>query len=204
MDLDPLRSSVERYYTRRVSEHGPTAQGVDWNGRESQRIRFAQLLQLAGANTSYGLLDYGCGYGALATELPEGATYVGFDISEAMLAQARALFPDRIFVHDETHLTPTDYVVASGIFNVRLHVPISEWEPYVLSTLDRLHELSSRGFAFNMLTSYSDANRMRDDLYYGDPLKFFDRAKRRYARNVALLHDYGLWEWTLLVRKDQD
>jgi hypothetical protein len=53
-----------------------------------------------------------------------------------------------------------------------------------------------------MLTSYSDAEKMRDDLYYGDPLIFFDRSKRRHARNVALLHDYGLWEWTLLVRKD--
>ena len=60
---------------------------------------------------------------------------------------------------------------------------------------------SSRGFAFNCLTSYSDADKMRDDLYYADPCKLFDRCKRRYSRRVALLHDYGLWEFTILVRK---
>ena len=42
---------------------------------------------------------------------------------------------------------------------------------------------------------------MRPDLHYADPLALFDRCKRRYARDVALLHDYGLWEFTLLVRK---
>ena len=68
------------------------------------------------------------------------------------------------------------------------------------STLETLAELSIRGFAFNMLTSYSDTDKMRPDLYYGDPAFFFDHCKRRYSRNVALLHDYGLYEFTIIVR----
>jgi len=55
-----------------------------------------------------------------------------------------------------------------------------------------------------MLTSYSDTERRRSDLYYGEPAFYFDVCKRRYARNVALLHDYGLWEWTILARKELD
>ena len=42
---------------------------------------------------------------------------------------------------------------------------------------------------------------MRPDLYYADPCRLFDLCKRRYAKNVALLHDYGLYEFTILVRK---
>jgi hypothetical protein len=42
---------------------------------------------------------------------------------------------------------------------------------------------------------------MRSDLHYADPGRLFDYCKRRFARNVALLHDYGLYEFTLLVRK---
>jgi hypothetical protein len=61
--------------------------------------------------------------------------------------------------------------------------------------------LGKRGFAFNMLTSYSDADRMRSDLHYGDPCRFFDYCKRTYSKQVALLHDYGLYEFTVLVRK---
>ena len=68
--------------------------------------------------------------------------------------------------------------------------------------LDALNAGSRLGFAFNCLTGYSDADRMRPDLYYGDPLWFFDLCKRKYARNVALLHDYGLYDFTIIVRKD--
>jgi hypothetical protein len=71
----------------------------------------------------------------------------------------------------------------------------------VHATLDVLDRASIRGFAFNSLTAYSDADRMRPHLYYPDPCELFDLCKRRYSRNVALLHDYGLYEFTILVRK---
>ena len=49
---------------------------------------------------------------------------------------------------------------------------------------------------------YADAERKRPDLYYADPLALFDHCKRRYSREVALLHDYGLYEFTMIVRKE--
>ena len=42
---------------------------------------------------------------------------------------------------------------------------------------------------------------MRADLFYGDPTFFFDHCKRKYSRNVALLHDYDLYEFTIIVRR---
>ena len=94
-----------------------------------------------------------------------------------------------------------DYGVASGIFNVRLGRSDNEWQAYLETTLDILNRTSRLGFAFNCLTSYSDSDKMRDYLYYADPCILFDLCKRRYSRNVALLHDYGLYEFTILVRK---
>jgi SAM-dependent methyltransferase len=195
---------VQRYYSGKVAEHGPTAQGVDWNDSLSQELRFDQLLKLCDPAAAFSINDYGCGYGALAGHLGRRGyefTYTGFDISEAMLAEARALHEHR-FVGRDDELEPADYTVASGIFNVKLDAPADEWEAHVFRTLDRLDELSTRGFSFNMLTSYSDADRMRCDLYYGDPRVVFDRCKRNYSKWVALLHDYGLWEFTIVVRKD--
>jgi len=95
----------------------------------------------------------------------------------------------------------SDYGVASGIFNVRLDRQDDEWQSYLEATLDSLDRTSRFGFAFNCLTSYSDADKMRDYLYYANPCVLFDLCKRRYSRNVALLHDYGLYEFTILVRK---
>jgi hypothetical protein len=79
-------------------------------------------------------------------------------------------------------------------------VPAEDWRAHVLTTLATIARISARGFAFNMLTAYSDRDKMRDDLYYGDPCFFFDHCKRQYSRNVALLHDYGLYEFTTIVQ----
>jgi SAM-dependent methyltransferase len=203
-----ILESVERYYSGRFAEHGPTARGVDWNSTESQEIRFAQLARACPSDQAFTLLDYGCGYGALLPFLRESGfavDYTGFDLSPAMLEHARTCFAGEEgvrFASAEDALEPADVVVASGVFNVRLDVAAESWHNYVLSTVRRLSVLSRRAFAFNCLTSYSDPERMRSDLYYGDGPSFFNFAKRELGREVALLHDYGLWEWTLIVRKD--
>ena len=94
-----------------------------------------------------------------------------------------------------------DYCVASGIFNVRLDNSDDDWFDYLSDTLRALDKFSLKGFAFNCLSSYSDEDKRRDDLYYADPRDLFDHCKRRFSRNVTLLHDYGLYEFTILVRK---
>lgn len=199
---------VARYYSAKLAEHGATPQGVDWNGAESQRIRFAQLARVIGREESFSINDLGCGYGALLDYLrPMYAahSYQGIDVSADMIAAAREahrIDPAAAFAVGDQPLAMADYGVASGIFNVRLDRPNDEWRRYIEYTLDALDRTSVRGFAFNCLTSYSDADRMRDYLFYADPLDLFDHCTRRYSRHVALLHDYGLYEFTMLVRKE--
>jgi SAM-dependent methyltransferase len=202
-----LLQGVERYYSGKFVEHGASARGVDWNSPESQELRFRQLLRLHdGSNEAFSIIDYGCGYGALVAYLAAQGyafDYRGFDLSAEMLAHARAAYAGTThvkFVDDPEGLAPADYTVASGIFNVKVGVEDDRWQEYVLETIGSLAALSRRGFAFNVLTSYSDADRMRPDLYYADPALLFDHCKRRYSRNVALLHDYELYEFTILVR----
>ena len=50
------------------------------------------------------------------------------------------------FTADLARLQPADYVVASGIFNVKLDHPVDTWREYVLETLATLNRLSRRGF----------------------------------------------------------
>ncbi len=89
MGRERLVGPVERYYSDKVEEHGPSPSGVDWNSAESQEVRFEQLLKLHPCDGPFSLNDYGCGYGALAGWLAERYdefTYRGFDVSESMLA----------------------------------------------------------------------------------------------------------------------
>jgi SAM-dependent methyltransferase len=207
MTYDNILESVGRYYSEKIQEHGATARGVDWNSPESQRLRFAQLLKICGHAGPFSINDYGCGYGALVDYLSDEGydfEYRGFDISEQMVEKARELHAGRdsvAFSNDESLLADADYTVTSGIFNVRLETPVPDWESYLLHTLDRLANLSRRGFSFNALSKYSDKEFMRPDLYYADPLLLFDYCKVKYSRFVSLLHDYPLYEFTILVRK---
>ena len=205
--LGEVISKVGTYYTEKVREHGATHRGVDWNSSESQFLRFDQLLKICPTSKPFTLLDFGCGYGALAPYVQErypNCSYRGFDVSEAMITQARStLGPDserRAFVTDLADLPIADVTVASGIFSVKLDTPTDLWEKYISATLDRLCTVSSDGFAFNMLTGFSEPAKMRPDLYYADPTFFFTHC-RRYSNFVALLHDYPIYEFTILVRK---
>ena len=205
---DPaLLRAVERYYTGRLQEHGTTAKGVDWNSEESQRLRFRQLARLwDDERDDVSVIDFGCGYGALLDYLrDEGRAFVyqGFDISDAMIKAATSRAGARgrsMFTSDSAQLERADYVVASGVFNVKLEVDSKAWEAYMHQTVDTMASLATRGFAFNALTSYSDSDKRRDDLYYADPRYWFDHCKRTYSRFVTLIHDYPLYEFTILVR----
>jgi hypothetical protein len=208
MQTPDITKQVERYYSAKLSEHGPTARGVDWSSSTSQELRFEQLIKVCDPSRPFTINDYGCGYGALLDSLSRlgvGVRYTGFDLSDAMTAEGERLYGARgdcRFTSDPDDLEPADFTVASGIFNVRLAIDDESWHAYVLETIDVLAGLSRRGFAFNMLTGYSDPERMRADLYYADPARYFDHCMRRFPRRVALLHDYGLYEFTILVRLD--
>lgn len=202
-----LIEDIARYYASRLEAHGATPRGVDWNGEEGQMIRFEQICKVIDGSSPFTLNDIGCGYGALVDYLAirySGFSYLGVDIAENMVESARQLHagePRAAFQHGAVPDRPADYSVASGIFNVRLNHDEAGWIRYVESTLERINATSLRGFAFNCLTRYSDPERMRADLFYADPGWLFDLCKTRFSRNVALLHDYDLYEFTLVVRK---
>ncbi len=198
---------VKNYFTDKLNEHGATHKGVDYNSTESQEARFFQLLKVIDASQRYSLLDFGSGYGGMydyLVRLGHDVHYVGYDIAEPMIARGRELHPnnpDCLFSSDLNEIPVLDYAVVSGTFNMKLDAENEAWTQVVLDALRQMHAHTSKGMAFNMLTSYSDADRMRPDLYYGDPLFFFDYCKRHFSKNVALLHDYTLYDFTILVRK---
>lgn len=204
--MDPdITSDVADYYSDTLRKHGQTAKGVDWNGPDSQNLRFTQLLRIVPDDAPYDIVDFGCGYGALydvVTKLRPKINYHGIDASQDMVRAARQRYNQHS--HAFTVATklrePTDFVVASGLFNVKMGRNTDVWESYFLDTLANLCEHARCGVAFNCLTSYSDPSKMRDDLYYCDPLWLFDLCKRKFSARVALLHDYELYEFTMMIR----
>jgi len=202
-ELDKVRT----YFTEKLDAHGPTHRGVDYNSPEAQEARFFQLTKVIDATRKYALLDFGSGYGGMydyLLRLGHQLHYVGFDIAESMITKGRELHPnnpDCWFTDKIEEVQTLDYAVVSGTFNMKLDANYDAWTQIVIDAINQMNAHATRGMAFNMLTKYSDADKMRPDLYYGDPCFFFDYCKRNFSRNVALLHDYNLYDFTVLVRK---
>jgi len=199
---------AESYYGELLDQHGPTPLGMGWNSPEAQEVRFDKLLKIresCGTDGPISINDFGSGFGGLVgylLRLGEPFVYTGYDVAPNMVQEGRRLYSgmDNVtFTSRLEDVAPADFTVASGVLNLKLETPDDEWRTYVVETLDRMAAVSTRGFAFNMLTSYSDPDRMRDDLYYADPCFFFDHCMRRFSRRVALLHDYELFDFTMLV-----
>jgi len=200
-----LLNKVNKYYSDKISQYGTTSQGVDWNGKESHFLRFEQLCKVLSDKNNFTLLDYGCGFGALIEYLKQNNmtfNYTGFDISEEMIKKANEIYQSKnqIFTSDleNKHF---DYTIANGIFNVKLDALDKDWEKYIIDTIDEIDGVSAKGFSFNILTSYSDKDFKKDYLYYANPLFYFDYCKKNFSKNVSLLHDYNLYEFTIIVRK---
>jgi SAM-dependent methyltransferase len=204
-DIDIIQ--IKKYFGEKLDSYGATPQGADWNSDASQWIRFEQIIKICDPKSNFSIIDYGCGYGALVDYLDNKGyqfTYSGYDLLEDMVLKAREMHETRAnctFTNQESELKMADYVVESGIFNIRLEYSYNEWTGYVIQTLEKMNSLSRLGFAFNMLTSYSDPPYMKPHLYYADPCYYFDYCKRKFSKNVALLHDYNLYDFTILVKK---
>jgi SAM-dependent methyltransferase len=202
---DAILPAVSAYYEAALHQFGPTARGVDWKDEATHRMRHFQFLRLVAHDPDASVLDLGCGYGDFLTVLREAGhrgLYLGCDVAPGMIEAAKALHgagPDRRWHLGATPPEACDYAIASGILNVRRGADPEEWAVYVTDTIDLLATNSRLGFGVNMLTLSSDPDRRRPDLFYADPIALLAHCVRVYGRQVALLQDYGLWEFTLLV-----
>jgi SAM-dependent methyltransferase len=201
---------IVRFYTDHLKDHGDSAQGVGWKNDQAQEIRFTQLLNVVREKTGFSINDLGCGTGTLFTFLKakgySPSKYFGYDILTEMVEAAQDKLKNEPTaelkkIANALEMQLADYCVCSGIFNVKYDVSETDWLKHILATIQAMNEKSTHGFSFNLLTKYSDKEFMAGYLYYADPLFMFDYCKRNYAKNVALLHDYDQYDFTIIVRK---
>jgi hypothetical protein len=87
--------------------------------------------------------------------------------------------------------------------NVKLDVPIPEWEAFVASSLDEMNRASTKGFATNFL-SRPNPDAPPGQLYCPPPERWASYCRDTLGCDVEILRDYGLPEYTMLVRRKTD
>ncbi len=203
-----LEAAYRPYYANRAGEEDRARQ-VGWRDQQAQHARFAQFLRALrhAPDDSFEVADIGCGLGDLLTFLRgrgfSRLLYRGYDILPEMVAAAASSHEDAgaAFQKIETlsEVQPADYCFASGVFNAKADYGDDAWWSHVQTCIRDMAAKSRCGVAFNMLSSYSDEHKRDDTLYYADPCRVFDWCKREISRDVALLHDYGQWDFTILI-----
>lgn len=182
-------------------------QGADWRCEATQQLRFVQLLKLCNRAGIYSLNDVGCGYGALLAFLARRrrlahVDYFGIDIAPAMIEAARRRWPRHAhrFAVGRVAERVADYSVASGIFNVRLDMPLRLWESFVAQTLLDLRQTSRHGFAVNFMRPLPPGIPSPRQLYRARPGFWEVHCEAEFGATVEVISAYGMHEETLLVR----
>ncbi len=209
MNFNKIIKDTASYFSLKINNYKDVPLGVDWNSIDAQEIRQDQVLKILSTSKKFSINDIGCGYAHLFDYLKikkySDFKYYGIDISPHMIRQAEKRNKNTDInlrlINSINEIDIADYSVASGLFNMKQSVPNNEWQAYIAECLVQINKKSEKGFSFNMLTSYADKKLMRPDLYYGDPLFYFDFCKKNFSNNISLLHDYGLYDFTILVRR---
>lgn len=204
-----MLDKISEFYTKSFLLHGATPQGVGWKDVKSQDLRFEQLCKvISKQDEKRGITinDFGCGYGAMFKYLNDRfqiRRYYGYDICSDIIKAAKEnnTYKNAVFIISPKVTHTADYSFISGTFTVKLATSTKIWTNYVKNTLIDISKKSRKGFAFNALTIYTDwASK---DAYYADPIHFFTFCKQFISKYVSLINDYPLFEWTILVKKEE-
>lgn len=196
------------HYGQLLAEHGDSPAAAQWADRETQEERF-RILAGVGDISQAKILDFGCGTGHLLAYLRRchgfRGEYVGYDLNAAVIACARAKFPDARFACRDGLSEPLeedfDYVFISGVFNNK----IGDNAALIRTVLPNVFAHTRRALAFNALSCYVD--RFDDGLYYAEPESLFRFCKENLSPLVTLRHDYCVrpgvvpYDFTLYVHR---
>jgi SAM-dependent methyltransferase len=201
------KDAMLAHYSGLLEEYGLESRSLDWPTVEVQERNFRAVAQaFAHERDEFSVYEIGCGLGDMATFLQRHyprARYAGCDINENLVRRALLAHPGlEVEVRDILESPPceSDYVVASGIFNLHMSVPEAQWQEFIFAMLRVMFGSARRGVAANFHTSYVDWRKTND--YYQDPCAAFDFAKRELSRFVELRHAYYPWEFAMIVYRE--
>lgn len=188
---------LAEHYSTLLKQHGDSPLTAQWGTDPAVRERRFEALAQVGIPVTAKILDFGCGLGDalpyLRTHHGFTGDYVGYDLSEDIVAHARAKYagdPKARFEVRDIFTTPPeeefDFVWICGTFNIKT----ANSDAYIRDALRILYAKTRKGMTFNLMSTYVDF--FDPTLYYADPDLVFRFCKEELSPCVALRHDYML------------
>ncbi len=187
------------FYDKHIDEFGSGPRAVGWGDKHSQEARFGAMCRV-GDLEGKSILDVGCGLGdfyAYLTGHYGHVDYTGIDINPRYIEKARQLRPAAHFAvadFGEYAGGPFDYVVASGIFSVK----IPEYKNIYFGQIKKMFALARKGVAFTMLDA---AHHPNDETYAAYSIEEVRGLCRSLTDDVVVYHDYLPHDFTMVLKR---
>jgi SAM-dependent methyltransferase len=213
------KDKIAEYFEGLLERHGDHYLSLDWKSKESQLLRFSVLLDIlsfAKKKQDFSILDVGCGLGhfyefLLNTSLINNMkiSYTGIDISKKMVDFAKRKFPAVNFqtmdiIGDKLD-RKFDYVVSSGIFNVKM-ADLKTHKESVRKMISRMYQMSRFGTSINFMVQSAVYLVPQDRDPDTDKYVFFSEEEvvfwvKPIAERYVLRRDYYPGDFTVYMLK---
>jgi SAM-dependent methyltransferase len=205
MEPSDRQAYVERYEAR-LREHGHAPETLGWGKPGREHVRFDVMADVIDQVGARSVLDVGCGFADFYDHLLArgwDGEYSGIDIVPGLLAQARERHP-AIAVEEADiggHLPGAcdrfDVVVASGVFNARLHAESNH--EHIERSVRRMFELCRLAVSVDYMSTLVDFEH--PDAWHTDPAWALELASG-LSKRFHLRHDYMPFEFAVAIYRD--
>lgn len=175
-----------------------------------KQLRYQQISKVFEGDQNISIHDIGMGlsdyYFYLKQYIPMlKFEYSGSDILEEYCVESKIRCPDQYFylrdISEKPYQDRYDYIIMSGLFHQRRNTTIPQWERYSHSLISNAFAMCNKGIAFNYITSFVDF--YQTEVYYCNIPKLLNFIVDRLSRYFVILHNYALYELTILVYREE-
>lgn len=199
--------SIKNLYKKAFLEFGDSHKTVLWpKGR--QEVRFNALTQFIPRESTFSILDFGCGLAHMKEYLDkhfQNIQYTGVDMVEEFIEFNKNKYPDTNFMTSAEFNKSSekfDYIVSSGVYNILYKDSVGEHQGEVFRILENLFEKTNIYLASDFMTDRVDYRQ--PSTFHANPEFLFDRITKQFSRRVIINHSYLPYEFCITVYKNNN
>ena len=210
MSKDKINYILSSPIEQSVAERGLSPEAV-WLDRENSREkgvrRCEAIFRMISRQHPFTLLDVGCGPGFAVPFLEERygsveGSYLGIDVSEALVAEARRLWPAQRFEVRDILEAPLpkesfEFSALNGVLTSKYDLSHQEMENFSCALLQQAWKATNKALSFNVMSTHVDWTR--PDLFHWSMDEAVAFCVSKLSRHVNVIADYGLYEYTVQV-----
>lgn len=205
---------IIEHYEDCLKKHGDNHLGVDWPKLEDVNKRYNVMLDIVrinkDSNTNVSILDFGCGTSHLLEFIKKNnyknIDYSGLEISKKFIDIAKKKYPNNAYflmdiLEPNQTLPNFDYIIMNGVFTEKRTLSFDEMWSYFTKMLTIVYSKANKGICFNVMSKNVDWER--EDLFHVSIDLLNDFLSKKLTRDFIIRNDYGLYEYTVYVFKNQ-